>query len=179
MKKIKYLLGLLIITLSVFGCTLGNTPKKRVEVLLNRYQMNSSNIVTELDDYLKTLTINDNYYEDYKEVYLKQYKDLKYEIKDEKIDGDTAIVTAQIDVYDYYKADQTITDYITKNQTQFSENDIFSNEKSLRYKIDELSKVKDRVTYTIDFELTKVNDSWTINNLTNEELEKIHGTYAH
>lgn len=168
-------LGLLVLS----GCTFGNTPTKKVEALLEKYQNNADNIGTELDDYLKTLKITDDYTAEYKKVYLKQYEDLKYEIKDEKIDGDHAKVTAQVEVYDYYKVENDVTSYIAANPNDFNDNGVYSTSKGLKYKLGELNKAKDRVTYTLDFALTKVNDKWTVDNLSNEMLEKIHGTYAH
>ena len=108
MKKKISIFSLLLLVTMLFGCTMGNTPKARVETLLNRYQSKDNSIVGELDDYLKTLTIDDKNYDDYKNVYLKQYENMKYEIKDEKIDGDNATVVAQIDVYDYYKVEEEI-----------------------------------------------------------------------
>ena len=47
------------------------------------------------------------------------------------------------------------------------------------YKLDQLNKVKDRVDYTLEFDLSKVNDEWQINSLTDEQLQKIHGIYAY
>ena len=95
------------------------------------------------------------------------------------VDGNTAEVTAQIEVYDYYKTQTEVSTYITNHQDEFNTNGIFDNNKVLEYKIKELTNTKDKVTYTIVFNLTKVNDTWTIDNLSEEELEKIHGTYAH
>ena len=31
----------------------------------------------------------------------------------------------------------------------------------------------------IDFNLTKVDNNWVVNELTNEQLEKIHGVYEY
>ena len=178
-KKILLVFSLFILSLSLFGCSMESTPSKRVEKLLMNYQNNDNAIMSELDDYLNTLTIDDAYYEDYKKVYLRQYQDLKYEIKDETIDGDNAVVTAQIDVYDYYKVENDVNNYIADNSTEFNNNGLFDSVKAMKYRMDELNKTDERVQYTIDFSLTKVNDEWTINNLTDETLEKIHGTYAH
>ena len=110
---------------------------------------------------------------------LRQYQDLTYEIKDETIDGDNATVTAQIEVYDYYKVNNEVNNYIGNNSNDFATDGVYDTNKGLMYRIGELSKSKDRVIYTITLNLTKVNDDWTIDNLTNEDLEKIHGTYVH
>lgn len=165
--------------LCLFGCSIKSTPKMKVEKLLMSYQNNNELIVSELNDYLNTLDIENSYYEDYKKVYLRQYQDLKYQIKDQRIDGDNAKVTAQIEVYDYYKAESEANNYISENPSIFSNGGVFDNLKAMKYKVDELNKADTRVEYIIDFNLTKVNDEWNIDNLTNEDLEKIHGTYAH
>ena len=53
------------------------------------------------------------------------------------------------------------------------------NEKYNNKKLDKFNNAKDRVTYTINFKLTKVDNEWTVDNLSNQDLEKIHGIYAH
>jgi len=99
---------ILLIIISVFmmtGCMSSNTPTSKVEALLNKYNSNDESIVTELRDYLNGFEMDDKTKGKYETVYLKQFKDLTYEIKEEEIDGDTAEVTAQISVYDYYKSE--------------------------------------------------------------------------
>ena len=176
MKNKILVFSLLLFSLILFGCEFNNTPTKKVESLLMKYQNNSESVSKELDDYVKSEEIDLAYQDKYKEVFLKQYRDLKYEIKDEKIDGNTAEVTAQIEVYDYYKTQTEVSTYITNHQDEFNTNGIFDNNKVLEYKIKELTNTKDKVTYTIVFNLTKVNDTWTIDNLSEEELEKAYDT---
>ena len=100
-----------------------------------KYQNNSESVSKELDDYVKSEEIDLAYQDKYKEVFLKQDRDLKYEKKDEKIDGNTAEVTAQIEVYDYYKTQTEVSTYITNHQDEFNTNGIFDNNKVLEYKI--------------------------------------------
>ncbi len=178
MKRIINVFGLLLISTLLFGCNV-NTPKGKVERLLMNYQNNSDNIITELDDYLNAEGLNEETFNAYKEVYLKQYRDLTYQIKDETIDGDNATVTTQIEVYDYYTTENDANNYISLNPSEFSDNGIYDSTKALNYRMQELNKSKARVTYTITFNLTKVNNEWTIDNLTEEDLEKIHGIYVH
>ena len=179
MKKYLYLLSVVSLLIVLSGCAMGNSPKNRVETVLNRYQNNSGTIESELDDYLRTLNIEDNYYDDYKNIYLKQYQDLKYKIKNENINGEMATVTVDVDVYDYYKVENDVASYISSNQNEFYDNGIYNSNKGLMYIIDKLSTASDRVTHTLVFHLTKVDDKWTVDNLSNEDLEKIHGVYAH
>ena len=179
MKKKIILISLFMLCFILTGCSLNNTPKAKVETLLMKYQKNSDSVMSELDDYLNTLDIQDDAHEEYKKVYTKQYSDLTYSIKNEMIDGDTATVTTQIEVYDYYKIDNDATKYVSDNPDKFSTNNVYDSKKVLEYKIDKLTNAKDRVTYTVVFNLTKVDNEWKVDNLSNEDLEKIHGIYAH
>lgn len=179
MKKKIILISLFMLCFILTGCSLNNTPKAKVETLLMKYQKNSDSVMSELDDYLNTLNIKDDAHEEYKKVYTKQYNDLTYNIKDEMIDGDTATVTTQIEVYDYYKIDNDAIKYVSDNPDKFSTNNVYDSKKVLEYKIDKLTNAKDRVTYTVVFNLTKVDNEWKVDNLSNEDLEKIHGIYAH
>ena len=179
MKKKFWLIGLLLIFFT-FGCEMGDTPSAKVEELLKKYNNKADIVKGELGDYLDSLNLDEDNRASYQDIYLKQYSDLTYEIKNEAIDGDNATVTTQIKVYDYYIAENTINNYISTHQTEFyDEDNVYSASKALSYRIDELGKVREKIEYTIDFNLTKINDDWVVDTLTNEQLEKIHGTYAH
>ena len=45
------------------------------------------------------------------------------------------------------------------------------------YKLKELESVSDTTTYTITFHLTKEDGEWQIQDLSDLDLEKIHGLY--
>ena len=51
--------------------------------------------------------------------------------------------------------------------------------KYFEYKIKQLLDTTDTVDYTITLNLKKNNDKWEVEPLTNEELEKLHGTYEY
>lgn len=179
MKKKYWLLSLLLLFIT-FGCGMGNTPKSKVSDLLDRYNNQDDVIKTELGDYLNALDLDDDNLTGYQDIYLRQYSDLKYNIKDERIDGDTAVVEVEITVYDYYIAENQINTYVSNNQEEFfDDNNIYDPDKALKYRIRELGKTNDTVKYTLDINLTKINNVWTVDTLTNEQLEKIHGTYTH
>lgn len=179
MKKKILFSVLCFIVLFMTACSLGNTPTSAVERLLSKYNTNDEEIVVELDDYINDSDLTDEQSKKYKDVYLKQFKDMKYEIKDEKIDGDTATVTAQITVYDYYTAEKEANTYLTENPDEFKKNGTYDKSLFTDYKLDKLDKVNKTVDYTIDFVLTKVDNKWEVNDLNNEQLEKIHGVYEY
>ena len=179
MRKKIILLSLVVLSFMLVGCSFNNTPKAKVEEVLMKYQNNSDVVKNELNDYLGTLDISENNLEEYRKIYDRQYANLTYDIKDELIDGDKASVKVQIEVYDYYKTEQDAIRYTTDNAADFITDNMMDIGKVMTYKLDKLFKTNERVTYTIMFNLNKVDDVWTIDKLSNEDLEKIHGIYAH
>ena len=179
--KMKRIFTLVLIVILMSGCSLlANKPKDAVARFLNNYKNNSESVTKELDEYLANEDLNDETLKDYKELYLKQYSNLKYDIKSEKIDGDKALVETQITVYDYYKSDKLAGDYFTANQADFVNDDgdiDFS--KYFAYKIKKMLDTTDTVDYTITINLNKKDGKWEVEPLTREELSKLHGTYEY
>lgn len=179
MKKILvFILGIFLLT----GCNnLMNTPTKRVENLLSKYQQQDSEVLTQLDDTLREETLlNNEQKERYRNLMTKQYKNLAYTVKDETIDGKTAVVEVEIEVYDYNKAITDVEDYLLANANEFQDDSgQVNNTKYNDYKISQMESVKDKVTYTINFTLSKVDDKWIVDDLTETERMKIHGLYAY
>ncbi len=179
MKKIMTLVVVSILCLT--GCALmSNGPKDAVKKFLDNYKNNDQVVVDELNDYLTTEDLTDDEMKDYREIYLRQYSNLKYEIKDEKIDGDKAEVEVQITVYDYYKTNKVSGEYLTANKADFVDDkgDIDLT-KYLSYKVSKLLDTTDTVDYTLTLNLNKVDDRWEIEPLTTEQLTKLHGTYEY
>lgn len=168
MKKI---VGVFIFLLLLVGCSLSNSPTSKVEDLLSKYQRLDSDIKSGIDNVLEDETLNEEQRERYRNVIEKQYKNLSYQIKDEKIDGETATITTEIEVLDYKKMVNEARDYYRdKNDyTVLEYNDT---------KLDKLESAKDKVTYTIDFEVKKDKDgNWNLSSLDNETIKKIQGMY--
>ncbi len=175
----KKFLGLLVAIIILSGCSIGkdmsNTPTKRVEDYLDSYQTLDSNILNDLD-----MLIEDNEYtveqqDKYKEQMKKHYQNLKYEIKDETINGDKATVTAEIEVIDY----SDIFNLTPDENEYLDENGEYSAELFYNHQLDLMGEAKDTVKYTITFYLTKVDDDWSLNELSESDKEKIHGIYKY
>ena len=85
MKKL--LLSLFALLFVVTGCSFSdmmNTPTKRVEEFLGKYQTMDSEVLRQLDDTInKDTTMSEDTKKDYKDVMKKQYQNLMYKIKDE------------------------------------------------------------------------------------------------
>ena len=182
MRKLGLLFG---ISLILFGCSLGkgmdNTPTKQVEAFLSDYQTLNSNVLSELDSIVDQETMfDDDQKTEYRDILKKHYQDLTYTVKEETVNGDKATVEVEIEVNDYTKALKDAEEYKTSNQNVFSDDSgVFDESKYSDYRLKALKDNKDRVKYTIYFSLTKTNDKWTLDPLTDTEQNKILGIYEY
>ena len=177
MKKI--LTIFFVILLSACSLMGTNSPKERVRELLDKYKNQDLTIVSELDDIISS-EYTGKYKDRYKDLMLNQYKNLEYKITDEIIDGDTAVVSADITVYNYGNMLDASNEYLREHEEEFYKDDEtkeIDNNKFLEYKLDQLEEVKDRKTYTVEFTLTKEDKEWKLDNLSNTNISKIHGLY--
>ncbi len=181
MKKV--LISLLaLITLT--GCSLSTknltneTPTEVVEKYFSNYQTLSTDVLSQLDTAIEKEQFTTTQASDYREVMKRHYKDLTYQIKDEVIDGDKATVVTEIEVYDYSKVLKDADTYQTEHKDEF--NDAEGNyDISLfnTYRISKLKDVSDKVKYTLNLTLTKTDDKWVLDNISDTDESKIHGTY--
>ncbi len=182
MKKFLTFLSFAII---LTGCSIGedmsNTPTKKVEEYLNNYQTLDSNVLANLDAIVNDEeTFDEEQKGTYRDVLKKHYQDLTYTIKEETINGDRATVETEIEVTDYTKAMKAAEDYRTTNESEFlGEDNEFDEVKFNNYRLDLIKDSKERVKYTIYFSLTKEDDEWVLNDLTDSEEEKILGIYEY
>lgn len=178
MKKI---ICLLICILFISGCDMldiSNTPTKKVEEYLNKFQILDEDVLAELDVVIDSKTkLNDENKSEYRELIKKQYKDLQYTIKEERQDGDEAVVTAEIIVKDFTKIINEAEVYKRENIEEFYENEIYNDNLYKKYLLDKLKDAKDRITYTIDFTVHKENDKWILNPISEVDEDKILGIY--
>lgn len=206
----KKLLIVLVTSLSLItGCdmldNMDNTPTKKVEAYLNKYQTLHDDVIKEIDEStIQDTDFTEEQVEEYKKIVKNNYQKMTYKIKEEKIDGDIATVTAEIVVIDYTKSledienyynDQNITRNIDEESKPYTNDDenMNDNESVLNddenmddddkkmsfaeYKLKKLKETKDTATYTIEFKLTKNNDEWTLNEPGLEVRQKINGIY--
>ena len=175
MKKFLFLILTLFILTACGNFEIGNTPSRKVEDYLNKYQTLDKEVIDDLKTTLiNETTIKEEEKNDYLNFMKKHYRDLTYQIKDQTIDGDNATVTVEITVRDYSKIINDANNYKNNNPDKFSKDplNLFST-----YRLEELQKVKDTITYTLNLTLKKINNKWVLNQLSNEELNKINGLY--
>lgn len=178
MKKIIIFLFCALLFTGCDTLDISNTPTKKVETFLNNYQILHEDVLNDLDNVLENeeiIKIKDK--EKYRELIKKQYKDMQYTIKEEKIDGDEATVTAEIIVKDFTKIINEAQVYRKENPHEFYEEEIYNDNLYQEYLLDKLKNAKEKVTYTLEFTLHKENNKWVINPIDEEIEDKILGIY--
>ena len=174
--KVLLVVGICLV-LAVCGC-MKKTAKGAVQDYLNQYKNLSSNVISSMDNVVNDENLTDSQKEKYRDILKRQYQDLKYEIVNEKYDGDNATVEVKITVYDLYKVQKDANNYLTNSGDEFKENGVYSNDLFMNYKLDKMKKVTDTVEYNITFNVTKDDKgNYKVNDLSNSDLEKIHGVY--
>lgn len=175
MKKILMLLVLIFLV----GCNNSNTPVGEVEKFLSKYQNLDNEIIVGLNNELEDDT---SLTEDQRTLYLdlwkKHYKNLKYSIKDSKIEDDRAIVTASIEVTDYTKSVNESDIYRENHMEEFQdEAGNYDIVKFNDFKISQLMNVTDTIKFEIDFQVIKTDGKWVLSELTNDDYLKLSGMY--
>lgn len=190
----------LIILLSLFGllvsgCGNTNTPTSKAEEFLGKYQSMDSEVLTQLDNIISNDTsMSDTQKKDYQSLMEKQYQNLSYKIKDEKIDGDEAEVLVEIEVFDYANSILESKEYYNEHRDEFKSDDSFNEDQKdesgevvggeidniasfIDYKIKQLKDVTDKAKYEITFHLTKEDGEWVVEDISDEDRQKIHGLF--
>lgn len=181
-KNLYFLFSVVAVLFLMTGCdSMYNTPTKKVEMMLANYQTLNEDVMDDLDKVVaEEEKFNTKQREAYRELMKKHYQDLTYDIKEEKIDGDKATVTVQIEVNDYSKIMKKTRKYLNDNPDKFKNNKgEYDDEKFVDYQLGELKKNKERVKYTMDIDLTKKDKEWKLDKLTDEQEQKLHGMYEY
>ena len=161
------------------GCSIGkdmtNTPTKKVEAYMDGYQKLDDNVLNDIDTLLHDTEYTVEQKSRYKELMKKHYKDINYEIKEEKVNGDKATVEVEVEVRDYSKilSSDVIPDEIKDEEGNYSDEAYYD------YQLGLMEKAEEKVKYTITFYLTKTNDEWKIDDLNESTMRKIHGIYIY
>lgn len=183
MKKI---LSFMILLGLATGCSCtaditASTPTKEVEKFFNNYQTLNNDVIAQLDDVVeKEMTFTEDQKDKYKDIMKKHYQDLEYEIKDEVINGDNATVTVEIEVRDYSKIMSEADTYLAEHPEEFNdETGAYNASLFHEYRLEKIKAAEEKVEYTLNLTLTKIDDEWKLDDLSEIDESKIHGTYKY
>ncbi len=174
MKKLFIMSVILLV-----GCTNGNTPIKATEEFFKKYQTLDSVVLEDLNQVVEEEnSMTQSQKEKYTNIMKKQYQNLVYNIKEESLDGDEAVVTVDIEVIDFNKALDEATLYLGENPDEFlNEFNDYDSEKFMDYKLNQMENYKEKVAYTLYIPVEKIEDTWKIGELSDSIYQKINGSY--
>jgi hypothetical protein len=153
-------------------------PSLKVSEYLDNYNSLSEPVIEDLETAIQSENLTSDNTSLYREVLMKQYRDLKYDIVEENINGDNAEVKVKVTVYDLYNSKVESENYMNEHQDEFlTEESIFDEVAYMKYRLQQMFEVKDTITHDVTFNLTKVDNEWKINDIDRVTLEKIHGLY--
>ena len=175
----KIIVALMVIFLS--ACTLGKavTPRQKVSEFLDKYKNQNTDVVSQLDETIKTDITDQKQRDRYKTLMLNQYKNMEYEIKDEIIEDDNAVVEVEITVYDYASALKNSNTYLNEHLDEFKKdskqtiNEVENAAEGVKEGIkdaaegaknaadtvkDKVNEAKDNLTITTDYDESKYMD---------------------
>ena len=110
----------------------------------------------------------------------KQYDQFAYVIKsvDEEDDKNHATAEVELTVLNYRSTILEAEEDLKDNPENFNdESGNFSEEKYMDYKVHKMKDVTDTTTHTIELSLTKENGMWKVEQLSNDDISKLHGLY--
>ena len=159
MKKILIAICALILFTGC-SCSLNDqTPEKAVDTFFEKYRAKDDNVITQLVDTIENEGLVDKQKKDYQELM-------------------EATATVELTVLNYRSAILEAEKELKDNPEKFNdENGKFSESKYMDYKIELMSKVTDTTTHTMELYLTKENGMWKVNELSSDDISKLHGLY--
>ena len=181
MKKVIIIASLLFAGLLLVGCDLDEmTAREAVVEYLDMYRSQDPDLIEQLDEYVDEEDLTDEQKQEYKKIIEKEYSSLTYDIVNEKYEGDIAYITTKITVIDLYKAQTDAVNYFNDHNEEFNDDEgNYDKEKFMDYKLQKMKEASDLIVYTIDFKVVKDGDDWKVSQLSNDDLEKIHGIYSY
>ncbi len=178
MKKFLVVLCAILLFTGCSCAATGKTPDETVDSFFEKYRNKDDDIITQLVETIKNEDLTDETQKEYRKLMEKQYDQLSYVIKDTKEDNNEATVTVELTVLNYRGAVLKAEEELNSNPDKFNDEEgNFSEKKYMEYKIEKMKDVTDTTTYTIDLNLTKENGMWKVDQLSSDDISKIHGLY--
>ena len=178
MKKIIIALCMILLFTGC-SCSLNDhTPEEAIDTFFEKYRQKDDDVITQLKDTIESVVTNDEAKKDYQDLMEKQYDQFAYVIKNLKKDNDKATASIELTVLDYKSALKKAEEELKNNPEKFNDDKkVFSEEKYMNYKIEKMKEVEDTKTYTIEMSLTKKAGMWTVSQLSDDDISKLHGLY--
>lgn len=178
MKKLLVIIcGILLFT----GCSCSlndHSPEQAVDTFFEKYRAKDDNIITQLMDTIDNEDLTDDSKKQYQKLMEKQYDQFAYVIKDVNEEESAATVTVELTVLNYRSATLKAEEALNNEPEQFNDEEgKFSEAKYMDYKIKKMNEVTDTTTHEIELSLTKEAGMWMVEQLSSDDIAKLHGLY--
>ena len=178
MKRFIYVILILCWGFFLTGCMGNKTAQEAVSDYLEMYVTLDSKVIDQLNEFVDNEDLTEEQKVVYKDILRKQYSTMTYTILDETYDGETAYVKTKIQVRDLYKVQKESLNYFNNHKNEFNdENGVYDKSLFLDYKLGEMKNADEMNSYEIEFKVVKDGSNYEVTQLSNEDLEKIHGIY--
>lgn len=176
MKKI-LIWGLLLILIT--ACSYNSMAIMAVKDYLDDYINFNNNVEESMNKYVEGENISEEQKKIYKEILERQYRNLNYEIINESYEDNKAIIGVKVTVYNLYKVQKDADDYLVNHEEEFYTKGVYDKDKFILYKLNLMKQTDERITYLIDFKVNKIENKWIVDQPSNSDLDKIHGTFEY
>ncbi len=179
MKKTILTIIILIVSVLLVGCGKDMSAREAVTDYLENYITLDSSIVEQLNEFVDNENLTEEQKLTYKEILRRQYSSLTYDIQNERYEGNMAYVKTKINVINLNKAQQDALDYYNKHVDEFNNNTgVYDKNLYTDYKLETMKKENETINYEIEFKLINEGNQWEVEQLSSNDLEKIHGVYS-
>ena len=172
---------LVIITLIIFlvgcACSVKGGAKESLYIFLEKYKYLDKSLVEDVDSYVLGESLSEEQKEKYKEIILRQYKDMDYEIVKEEYKNKKAYITVKVTVYDLFEAQNETEDYYIEHEDEFLKDGEYDADKYINDKLEFMKNYTKKVTNEITFVLHEDKNMWVVEQPSSSDLAKIHGMY--
>jgi hypothetical protein len=179
MKKILICTMLFLSSFLLIGCGEEMTPRQAVRDYMESYVTLDDSVIDQLNKYVDgNEELTNEHKVTYKEILRKQYSSLTYSILNERIEDNVAYVEVEINVKDLYKIRKETNEYYANNKNEFNDNNgVYDVSKFITFQLDKMKAATETVKYKLELKVVKSDDDWDVAQLSNSDLEKIHGIY--
>ncbi len=165
----------LFIIFFLTGCV-KNDATTPVRQYLQQFQNHEKPVLIALEELFKEEDLLNDQKEMYELIMKRQYVNLQYQIEEETYQGDNATIKVLIEVYDYHhsrkEAKKEMQEHI---EDYLFENGEFDTIKYENLQLKKMNQENKRVKYTVNFNVSLQNETWTLQEPNYKIIEKIHG----
>lgn len=161
----------ILVLFLIFKSVKDNSPIELTKSYLENYQELGKEVISNIKySYKDKLSTKQE--KSYIDAMKRQYEKLHFTIISEEVLDKTASIVAEVTIYDYNSCYNKANNYVLNYAYRFQ-----SENKKVDYKLSQIAKCTDKVTYDIEFKYSKSGLGWQMESLSSDDLRKLDGTF--